>query len=415
MGPGSVGGAGWMGDVAFQPHTRVRMAFIGAGGRGRTLMRNFRAVEGVEVTAVCDRDRDSLARVQGDFHHTDEGSTPVYLKDVDEALHREDVDLVCVATSWDSHAPLAVAAMEAGKHVCVEVPAATTTDDCWRLVDASERTRRHCVMLENCCYGYCELLLLRMIRAGVLGEVLHAEAAYIHDLRGSLFSRRTWRRLHHVDRDGNLYPTHGLGPVAGYLGINRGDRFDHLVSMSSPHRGLELWRESHLDRSDPAWAESYVCGDLNTSLIKASSGRTVLVQHNVTSPRPYDRLNLVAGTKGTYKDFPPRIYLDGQDGEEEYVGLDGYRERFEHAWWKEYGRRAREIGGHGGMDFIMAQQLVYSMLQGTVPDMDVYDAATWSVIGPLSEDSVRLGSVPVAVPDFTRGRWSAVRPTVGDG
>lgn len=379
-------------------------------------MRNFRAVEGVRVTAVCDRDRDRLAAVQADFQPAGEGATTLYTAEADDVLHREDVDLVCVATPWESHTPLAVAAMKAGKHVCVEVPAATTTDDCWRLVDASELTRRHCVMLENCSYGYYELLVLGMIRAGVLGEILHAEAAYIHDLRASLFSERRagpWRRLHHTDRDGNLYPTHGLGPVAGYLGINRGDRFDHLVSMSSPHRGLELWRESHLERDDPRWAETYACGDVNTSLIKASSGRTVLVQHNVTSPRPYDRLNLVAGTKGTYRDFPPRIYLDGQEGEEEYLGIEGYRDRFEHPWWREYGRRAREIGGHGGMDFIMAQQLIRSMLKGTVPDMDVYDAATWSVVGPLSEDSVRLGSVPVAVPDFTRGGWRAARPVVG--
>ncbi len=395
------------------------MAFIGAGGRGRALMRNFRAVDGVEVTAVCDRDPGRLARAQTDFHALDAGATALsWGDDVGEVLHRDDVDLVCVATSWDSHAPLALAAMEAGKHVCVEVPAAITTEDCWRLVDASERTRRHCVMLENCCYGYWELMLLGMLRAGLLGEVLHAEAAYIHDLRRSLFADRRagpWRRLQHIHRDGNLYPTHGLGPVAGYLGINRGDRFDYLVSMSSPQRGLELWRESNLERSDPTWTENYVCGDVNTSLIKASSGRTVLVQHNVTSPRPYDRLNLVAGTKGTYRDFPPRIYLDGQEGEEEYAGIEGYREQFEHVWWKEYGRRAKEIGGHGGMDFIMAQQLIRSMLKGTMPDMDVYDAATWSVVGPLSEDSVRLGSVPVAIPDFTRGHWGTARPTVGAG
>ena len=248
------------------------------------------------------------------------------------------------------------------------------------------------------------------------GEVLHAEAGYIHDLRASLFSERRagpWRRLHHVDRDGNLYPTHGLGPVAGYLRIGRGDRFDHLVSMSSPQRGLDLWRESHLDPGDPRWAERYTCGDLNTSLIKASSGRTVLVQHNVASPRPYDRLNLVAGTKGTYRDFPPGIYLDGQAGEEAYVGIERFRERFEHQWWTEYGNRARELGGHGGADFIMCWRLIQSMLTGTVPDLDVYDAATWSVVGPLSVDSVRLGSVPVAVPDFTRGRWSGARAVVG--
>jgi hypothetical protein len=263
-------------------------------------------------------------------------------------------------------------------------------------------------MLENCCYGYNELLVLNMVRAGLLGEILHGEGAYVHDLRAALFDdggRGVWRRLPHIHRDGNLYPTHGLGPIASYMGINRGDRFDYLVSVSSPQRGLDAWREAHVDRSSPQWTETYRCGDVNTSLVKTAAGRTIVVQHDVVNPRPYDRFNVVAGTRGIFRDYPPRVYLEDQEGPEEYTSLDPYRERFEHRLWKQQGERARQLGGHGGMDFIMVERLVHCMRQGLVPDLDVYDAAAWSALGPLSDASVAAGSAPFGFPDFTRGRW----------
>jgi hypothetical protein len=218
-----------------------------------------------------------------------------------------------------------------------------------------------------------------------------------------------WRRFPHVVRDGNLYPTHGLGPIACYMGINRGDRFEYLVSMSTLSRGLDEWRESHVDRASPKWQERYRCGDLNTSLIKTAAGRTIMLQHDVVNPRPYDRFNVVAGTRGIFRDYPPRVYVDGQEGPEEYTDLDPYRERFEHRFWKQQGERARRLGGHGGMDFIMIERLVQCMREGLAPDMDVYDAAAWSAPGPLSEASVAAGSAPAAFPDFTRGRWREPR------
>jgi predicted dehydrogenase len=332
--------------------------------------------------------------------------------DFENLCRREDLDVVYIATPWRWHVPMAVAAMEAGKHAFVEVPAASTIEECWRLVDASERTRRHCVMLENCCYGYNELMVLNMVRAGLLGELTHAEAAYIHDLREVLFDDHEglWRRDEHFTRNGNLYPTHGLGPVAQYLDVNRGDRFEALVSMSSLERSLSL-RRDRLPAGDPRRKETYACGDMNTSIIRTARGRTVLLQHDVVTPRPYDRINHVSGTKGSFRDYPPRIFLDGQK-DDRWGSIKPYRKRFEHPLWTRL-RKLASKGGHGGMDYVMSWRLMQCVREGLVPDMDVYDAATWSAPAPLSEQSVKGGGSAVAFPDFTRGRWQAVRVQAG--
>jgi predicted dehydrogenase len=310
-----------------------------------------------------------------------------------------------------------VAAMEGGAHAGVEVPAASTLEGCWRLVDTSERTGRHCVMLENACYGWDELFVLNMVRAGALGVLTHAECAYIHDLRSLLFENRgegLWRRYEHWRRNGNIYPTHGLGPVARYLDINRGDRFDFMVSMSSPSVGLQAYRDRVLEAGDPRRMETYECGDMNTSLIRTATGRSIVLQHDVISPRPYDRINLVSGTKGTFRSYPSRLFLDGQE-EHEWQAVDpenrkagGVEDRFEHALWKELGETARG-GGHGGMDYVMCWRLVQCLREGLPPDMDVYDGAAWSAPAPLSELSVAQGSAPLSFPDFTRGGWSEKR------
>ena len=238
-------------------------------------------------------------------------------------MARDDLDLVIIATPWDWHVDMAVAAMKHGKHAAIEVPAATTIEDCWRLVDTSEETRRHCMMLENCCYGANETTVLRMAHAGLFGDLLYGEGAYLHDLRDELFSNKgegLWRRDFHTRFNGNLYPTHGLGPVANYMGINRGDRFDYIVSMSTPQRGLDEYRKAHCADTDPRWAERYITGDLNTSLIKTAKGLNITLKHDTSNPHPYDRLNVIGGTKGVFADYPPRIYFDGQAGEEA-VGL----------------------------------------------------------------------------------------------
>jgi predicted dehydrogenase len=391
------------------PRANPRMGLIGTGGRGTGLLKNFLSAD-TEVKALCDIVAEKAQKAQALVSAAGQKSPELYM-DGDHAYEklvaREDLDLVVVATPWRWHTPMAVAAMRHGKHVAIEVPAATTIEECWQLVDTSEQTRRHCLMLENCCYGENETLVLNMIRAGLFGELLYGEAAYIHDLRSELFSNAgegLWRRWVHTERDGNLYPTHGLGPVANYMGINRGDRFEYLVSMSTPSRGLAAYRAEHVPRGDPKWQEKYIDGDMNTSLIKTANGLTINLQHDVSNPHPYDRLNTIAGTKGVFKDYPPRIYFDGQ-GKEEFGSLEPYKERFQNHLWKREGEIARKLGGHGGMDFIECYRLVESIRRGEVPDLDVYDAAAWSAPGPLSQQSVAQGSAPMKFPDFTRGRW----------
>ena len=304
---------------------------------------------------------------------------------------------------------MALSAMENGKHAAVEVPLAYTLEDLWKLVDTSEKKRRHCIMLEECCYGYTETLVLNMVRRGMLGTLLNGEAAYLHDLREEMFSNKgegLWRRQFHTQSDGNLYPTHGLGPVANYMNINRGDRFDYMVSMSTPPRGLAAYREAHTPQGDPKWKEKYVNGDMNVSLIKTASGLTITLKLDVSNPRPYDRINMISGTKGVFVDYPPRIYLDGQAGKEEWGTLDQYKKDYESPLWAEQGEMARMSGGHGGMDFIMIYRLLQCFREGLPPDMDVYDGAAWSAPAPLSKVSVAQGSAPVKFPDFTRGLWT---------
>jgi predicted dehydrogenase len=307
-----------------------------------------------------------------------------------------------------------LAALRAEKHCATECPTGVTLRDLWALVDASERSRRHCLQLENCNYGYNEMLVNRLVHDGVFGEVQHGAAAYIHDLRTILFETRDeglWRRDWHTKINGNLYPTHGLGPVAWYMDIHAGDRFDHLVSMSTEERGLSLHREATVpDRTDPKWRERYIAGDLNTSLIRTAKGRTIRLEHDVSSPRPYSRLNHVAGTKGAFEDYPPRIYVEGRSQSHRWGTIDEWKLTHEHPLWTNIGEMARKKGGHGGMDFVMMWRLVQCIREGLAPDFDVYDAAAWSAPVPLSQMSVARGSAPMRFPDFTRGNWSTPRP-----
>ncbi len=394
--------------VAFEAK-EPRLGIIGVGGRGTSLLEDLLAAN-AQIRAICDVVPEKAKYAQHLIEKSGQHAAELYTEGdhaYEKLVARDDLDVVIIATPWLWHVPMAVAGMQKGKHVAVEVPAASTIDDCWQLVNTSEAMRRHCIMLENCCYGYNETLILRMVRAGRLGDLLYGEGAYLHDLREELFSTKgegLWRRTVHTQRNGNLYPTHGLGPVANYMGINRGDRFDYLVSMSTPQRGLDVYRNAHLEKGDPRWAEHYVTGDMNTSLIKTANGLTITVKHDVSNPRPYDRINTIAGTKGIFTDYPPRIYLDGQHGNEAWANLDAYKE-YEHPLWRREGDVARRAGGHGGMDFIMLYRLLECLRKGLAPDMDVYDAAAWSSVAPLSLASLESGSGPHKFPDFTRGNW----------
>jgi hypothetical protein len=402
--------------VPFPKHETVRVAIIGTGLRGKSVLGEFLKVPGVSITALCDVVEEKALAAKAIVENAGRPAPAIYVKGergFEELVKRDDIDLVYIATPWEWHVPQALAAMNAGKHTGTEVPAAYTLEDCWKLVDTSERTRRHCIMMENCCYADNELLILNMVRAGVFGALVHGEAAYNHDLREILFEKRDeglWRRRHHTLRDSNLYPTHGLGPVANYMNINRGDRFDYLVSMSSGHWGLEAYRQDKLPADDPRQKEVYKCGDYNTSIVKTSTGRVVMLQHNVSTPRPYDRINLIQGTKGIFRDYPARIFIeDDAAGKHQWQTVERYKSKYQHRLWREGGDVARKVGGHGGMDYLMCYRLIECMREGLVPDMDVYDAAAWSVPGPLSEISLVKGSGPVKFPDFTRGSWKEKR------
>lgn len=395
-----------MHGLPFERCEQVRVGFIGVGSRGRSLLQEMLACEGVQVTAVADAGEAAVTKATAQITAAGQRPPTTFTgADSWQKLLDVEVDLVLVATPWTTHTPYAVAAMEAGRHVAVEVPVATTVEECWQLVETSERTRRHCVMLENCCYDYWETLVRRMVKAGLLGEITHAECAYIHDLRSMLLEDRSeglWRRRAHIERDGNLYPTHGLGPVAKIFGIGEDDRFDYLVSMSSRERGLTAYRDAVLPAGDPKRQEVYRCGDMNSSLIRTQQGRTILLQHDSHTPRPYDRNFLVGGTKGLFRNYPPRLYLDGVGKFEEWLPLEEYRAQWEDPLWTNLGELARNRGGHGGMDFIMIYRLLQTLHEGLPPDLDVYDAVEWSVPGPLSALSVANRSRPVDFPDFRR-------------
>jgi hypothetical protein len=403
--------------VPFEKKEQVRMGIIGCGLRAKSMIRDFIGVDDLQIVALCDNVPANAAECAALLESAGKQRPELYTdgdRAYEELCKRNDLDIVYIATPWEWHAEQSIFAMEQGIHVGVEVPMATTIDDLWKIVEVSEKTRKHCVMLENCCFNYTELLVLNMVREGLFGELTHAEAAYIHDLRYIVNEGRSeglWRRDWHTKIDGNLYPTHGLGPVANYLDINRGDAFDYIVSMSSPSKSLDVYREKTVPKDSPKWQEKYINGDMNTSLIKTAKGITIMLQHDVVTPRPYDRINLIQGTKGIFRDFPQRLYLDGQEGGHRFTNLDSVRSKYEHWLWKKLGEKARGAG-HGGMDFIMSWRLVQYFKEGLVPDIDVYDSAAWSAPFPLSAESIQKGSAPVKFPDFTKGRWSESRSTL---
>lgn len=408
--------AATMRAVPFDRHETVRIAIVGTGLRGRSILSELLAIDHVRIVALCDIVPEKAAGAMKMCTDAGMPAPDVYTRDerdFERVAARDDVDFVYTATPWEWHVPVMLAALGAGKHCGTECPAGITLQDLWALVDASEKSQRHCLQLENCNYGYNEMLVNRLVHDGVFGEIQHGSAAYIHDLRTILFENRDeglWRRAWHTKVNGNLYPTHGLGPVAWYMDVHAGDRLDHLVSMSTAERGLTRHREATVpDRADPKWSERYVTGDLNSSLIKTAKGRTILLQHDVSSPRPYSRLNGIAGTKGVFEDYPPRIYVEGQEGGHGFGGIDMWKASHEPPLWTRVGELARKKGGHGGMDFVMAWRLIECMREGLAPDFDVYDAAAWSAPLPLSQMSVAQGSAPMKFPDFTRGEWMKAR------
>ena len=396
---------------AADPMEVVRVGFVGVGGMGGAHVRNFIRLDGVEIRSICDIDADRAGEVASWVTDAHENRPELYTRgerDFERMCAEEELDLVFTATPWEWHVPICLAAMENGKHAATEVPAAYTVDDCWALVEHAERYGRHCVMMENCNYDRPEMMVFHMARLGVLGEVLHAECGYLHDLRAIKFSESgegLWRRAHSMTRNGNLYPTHGLGPVANVMDVNRGDRLDYLVSMSSPSRGLQEWAREHYPEGHAKRHERYVLGDVNVTLIRTVRGRTIYLSHDTNLPRPYSRIHLVQGTRGLFQGYPHRVHLEGSSPDHRWQDWEDLREEYDHPLWKDLEERSAGAG-HGGMDYIEDYRLVKCLREGLPTDMNVYDAATLSVVTPLTEWSVANRSRPVDVPDFTRGRWA---------
>ena len=405
---------------AADPIDTVRTGFIGLGMRGPDAVRRFTYIDGAKVVALCDLEADRVAKSQEILAGRGKPAAAEYSGEDGwkQLCERDDIDLVYICTNWQTHVDMAVYAMECGKHVAVEVPAAMSVAECWRLVDTSERTRKHCMMLENCVYDFFELTCLNMAQQGLFGEVLHAEGAYSHNLEPFWdYYHDNWRLDFNQKHSGDVYATHGFGPDCQVLNIHRGDKLEYLVSMDTKSVvGLEVAKEK-------MGVDTFANGDQTSTLVKTRNGKTVLIQHNVYTPRPYDRMYQLVGTKGFADKYPYYAFAfepeQIADAAAEYDNLsshsyvpsevcDSLMAKYKHPIAKEIEEKAREVGGHGGMDFIMDYRLVWCLRNGKPLDMDVYDAAEWSCLGELTAASIANGSKPVKIPDFTRGRWNKV-------
>jgi predicted dehydrogenase len=396
----------------------VRIGFVGVGHQGMNHVANFLRIEGVEITGICDVAPAKVAAAQQLVTDAGRPLPAAYdrgPRDYLRLCEANELDLVFTATPWRLHAPVCIAAMEHGRHAATEVPMGVTIDELWQMVETAERTHRHCVMMENCCYDRTEMMILNMVRQDVFGELLHAECGYLHDLRElklTDFYEGRWRVDHSIHRNGDLYPTHGLGPVAQWLDVNRGNQFEYLVSMASPGRGLNRWAAEHIGPDSTEARQHYALGDVVNTLIRTRGGQTVLLTHDTNSPRPYSRRILLQGTQGLVRKYPDeRIHIEGRSAAHRWDELRSYRDEFEHPVWRALEERSRGAG-HGGMDFIEDYRLIQCLRTGEPMDMDVYDGAAWSAVSELTERSIARRSAPQDVPDFTRGAWPR-RPPLG--
>jgi len=398
---------------------KVGIGFIGLGNRGPGAVERMSNIDGVEIVALCDKDLDRTEKGQKILAKHGLPKAKPYGGSEDawkEMCESPDIDLVYICTPWPLHTPMAVYAMENGKHAATEVPAAITVDQAWQLVETSEKTRKHCMMLENCCYDFFELLTLNMARQGFFGDVVHVEGAYLHTLIDSNFSKDgysdMWRLIQNQTRNGNLYPTHGLGPICQVLNINRGDKMEYLTSMSTNDfqmgkRAAELAAKD--DFYKPYNTNGYR-GNMNTTVVKTNKGKTIMIQHDVTSTRPYSRIHQITGTVGCARKYPdPARIAKGHSwfDQDEFKTLE---KQYTPPIVKLVGDMAKQVGGHGGMDFMMDWRLIDCLRNGIPLDQNVYDAALWSVIGPLSEWSVANRSNSIDIPDFTNGAWESNTP-----
>ncbi|MDX1907006.1 MAG: Gfo/Idh/MocA family oxidoreductase [Bacteroidia bacterium] len=412
--------------VPADPDKKVRMGFIGVGLRGRDHLDLALRRPDTEVKAICDIDPAAIAAAQTQIREAGRKEAAVYQQDAEDfrrMLQRGDLDAVVIATPWEWHVPMAVAAMRAGVRPGIEVPAAVTLEECWDLVDTFEATGVPCMILENVCYRRDVMAVLHMVRQDMFGELLHLECGYQHDLRevkfndgkqpygGGVefgekgFSEAKWRTRHAVLRNGDLYPTHGLGPVAVMLDINRGNRFISLNAFATKARGLHKYIVTHGGEDHPNAQVEFKLGDIITTMLRTQQGETVLISHDTNSPRPYSLGFRVQGTQGIWMDLNQSLYIEGVSPEaHRWERAQPYLDKYDHPLWKRYGGDASGAG-HGGMDFFVLHAFIESTKRQVPPPLDVYDAAAWSAVSALSEQSIAQGGASVVFPDFTRGKW----------
>lgn len=394
----------------------VRIGIIGLGDRGPDHLSGLVKIEGVEIKALCDIRPEMAEKAKKSIEGT--GHNPTLYSGSSESwkelCDRNDIDVVYIATPWDMHTPMALYAMESDKHVCVEVPAALTIEDCWKLVETSERTRKYCRMLENACYG--SLLTINMVRQGFYGDIVHGEGGYLHNLVDRYLFKKDqywdmWRLRHNARQRGDLYPTHGLGPICQIMDINRGNNLDYMVSMSSDDftLGAKAKELAATDDFFKPFANQKYRGNMTTSIIRTKKGQTIKIGHDTSSPNIHSAWHKIIGTKGTTFGAPRSISNGGEKwlSEQEIQALE---KKYEPEITKRIGELAEKVGGHGGIDFIQNWIIIDSFRNGLPCDQDVYDAALWSAIVPLSEWSATNHSNPIKIPDFTNGAWITNEP-----
>lgn len=409
-------------QLSTEPLPTVRVAFIGLGMRGPGAVSRMTHIPGVEIVALCDVEQKNTEKVN---KRLEERGFPKALEFYgDTSVWRQvtalpNVDLIYVATDWASHAVIGVQAMKDGKHVAIEVPSAVTLEEIWDLINTSEQTRKHCMQLENCVYDFFELTTLNMVQNGLLGEVIHGEGAYIHGLQPYWDQYwNNWRMDFNRTHRGDVYPTHGLGPICQAMNIHRGDKLNFLVSVDTKAIG----NPAYIKEKTGEEVTGFRAGDHTSTLIRTENGKSILIEHNVTSPRPYDRMYQLTGTKGFANKYPVSGYALGNEALDPEMAADhenlnahqfvskemqkALMEKYRHPIVKDIEELAKTVGGHGGMDFVMDYRLIYCLQKGLPLDMDVYDLAEWCCLIPLTELSLDNGSIPVEIPDFTRGGWN---------
>lgn len=390
---------------------KLKIATIGLGRRGRSQLGIMSAMPDVQIMGISDKCTDKLFMGINIVKEL-QGNVPLATTDHRDLLDRKDIDAILVYTGWNEHIPLCIEIMESGKYAAMEVGGANSIEECWELVRTSERTKMPCMMLENCCFGRSEMTVLNMVKQGLFGHLSHAEGGYLHDLREHIslgYLRDHFRHPQNLLRNGDLYPTHGLGPICTWLDINRGNRMLTLTSTSSAANGLNAWVESNRGIKHPMATGRFAEGDVTTTVIKCARGETITLTHNTSLPRPYSRKNLLQGTKGIYMEDKNGAYIEGYSNNlHAWDSMDKFYKLFEHPLWIDYregGKLAQNTAGHGGMDYLVQRAFFEAVKNGTQTPIDVYDTAAWAAITCLSEDSVAQGGHPVPIPDFTNGKW----------